>query len=96
MEDLSESLARCFTTRPGEEEEIPVDDKPNPTIPSGGVRNLVGRVVSQKTFSGVALKMHISRLLQLVRGFTYQDLGENKFVFRFNRRLDCEHAMEGY
>lgn len=52
MEGLTELLARSLTTRPGEEDDIVVDDEPNPTVQSGAIRNLVGRVVSQKVLSG--------------------------------------------
>lgn len=72
-----------------------MDDEPNSTLPFRGVYNLVGRVVSQKAFSGLALKMNISRLLQPVRGLTFQDLGSNRFVLHFEHHLDREHAMEG-
>lgn len=95
MEGLTERLARCLSTRPGEEEEIPVDDEPDSTVPLQGVYNLVGRVVSQKVFSGLALKMDISPLLQPVRGLMFQDLGSNRFVLKFEHHLDREHTMEG-
>lgn len=95
MEGLVESFAKCFTTRPGEEEEIPVDDEPVTGQVQGGVRNLVSRVVSQKIFSGHSLKMNIDRLIHPVRGFTFQDLGDNKFVLRFNHKMDCALALEG-
>lgn len=95
MEDLSASLARCFTTRPGEEDEIPVDDKPAPVSYGPTPIPVVGRVVSQKVLSGLSLKINITRLLQSVRGFAFQDVGDNKFVLKFNHKLDCTHALEG-
>lgn len=39
--------------------------------------------------------MHITRLLQSVRGFQFQDLSGNRFVLRFNHHLDYAHSMEG-
>lgn len=96
MEALSNEFARCFTTRQAEEEEIPVyDDEPPIVNAPPETHNLIGRVVSQKLFSGVSLKMNITRLLQPVRGFTFQDLGQNRFILKFNHPLDCELAMEG-
>lgn len=95
MEDLAKDFARCFTTRQAEEEEIPVDDDPIPFPTKHGSHNLIGRVVSQKIFSGLSLKMNIIRLLLPVRGFTFQDLGHNRFILKFNHPLDLELAMEG-
>lgn len=60
-----------------------------------GTCNLVGRVVFEKIFSGLSLKMNIGRLIRPLRGFTFRHLGENKFVLRFNHKLDCGLALEG-
>lgn len=59
------------------------------------MESLVGRVVSQKIFSGHSLKMNINRLIHPVRGFAFQDLGDNTVVLRFNHKLDCTLALEG-
>lgn len=90
MDDLAESLTKCFSTRPAEKEEIPVEDDAIPPLVLDGGFSLVGRVVSQKIFSGHSLRMNISRLIQPFRGFWFQDLGENQFVLRFNHKRDCE------
>lgn len=95
MDGLSESFARCFSTRPAEEEEISVDEGPFVDPVQNSDRNVVGRLVSQKIFSGHSLKMNINRLIHPLRGFTFQDLGDNKFVLRFNHKMDCSLALEG-
>lgn len=82
MEDLSKDFARCFTTRLADEKEIPAEDELNPALPSKETYNQIGRVVSHKLFSGLSLKMNITRLLQPVRGLTFQDLGHNRFILK--------------
>lgn len=57
MESLTENFANCFSTRPAEEEEIPVDEDPVINTSHEGLRNLVGKVVSQKIFSGHSLNL---------------------------------------
>lgn len=76
-------------------EEILLDDDPVPPTPKAESCNLVVRVISEKVFSGLSLKMNIGRLIWHVRGFSFQDLGENKFVLWFNHKLDCGIALEG-
>lgn len=93
MDDLYEKLAHSFTTRLGEEEDIPVEDDQTTIKTLDGVRTLVGRVVSQKVFFDHSLKMNIRHLLQPVRGFSFQVLGSNKFVFQSNHPLDCTLAL---
>lgn len=95
MESLTENFANCFSTRPAEAEEIPVDEDPVINTSQEGLRNLVGLVVSQKIFSGHSLKMNINHLIHPVRGFAFQDLGDNTVVPRFKHKLDCTLALEG-
>lgn len=54
---------------------------------------MIGGVVSQKIFSGLSLKMNVTRLLQPVRGIIFQDLGQNKFILKFNHQLDRKLAL---
>lgn len=84
MDGLSERLARCFTARQAEEGEIHVDDDPISVANTAGSYSLIGRVASQKIFSRLSLKMNITRLLQPVTGLTFQDLGQNRFILKFN------------
>lgn len=65
------------------------------TSGSGITYDLVGRVVSEKPYSAHTLHQNIDRLLRSVRGFNFQDLGENRFVLKFNHPLDRTHALEG-
>lgn len=97
MDGLTESFARCPSTRheEEEEEEIAVDEDPTPMARVEGVRNLIGRVVSPKILSSVAIKMHLTRLIQPVLGFKLQDLGPNKFALSFKNPRDCGLDMEG-
>lgn len=95
MDGITEGLARCFNTRLGEEEEIPVADDHITPQQSRGPHSLVRRVVSQKVMSGISLKMNLTHLLQSVRGFSFHYLGENRFSICFNHHLDREHALEG-
>lgn len=84
IQNLIYSLAQCFTTRQAKEGEIHVDDDPIPVANTAGSYSLIGRVASQKIFSRLSLKMNITRLLQPVTGLTFQDLGQNRFILKFN------------
>lgn len=95
MDGLSENFARCFSTRLPEEEEIVVEDDSAPVNNTVVTQALVGRLVSPKIVSGLAIKMHLTRLIQPVCGLTLQELGPNQFVLGFAHPMDCALAMEG-
>lgn len=94
MDGLSESYAK-FSTRPPEEEEIAVDEDPilvNRMVES---QKIIGRIVSPKILSELAIKMHLTCLVQPVRDVTLQELGPNKFILRLAHPRDCALAMVG-
>lgn len=57
--------------------------------------DLVGRVVSEKTYSTHSVQSNIERLLRSVKGFQFNSLGENRFTLSFNHPLDRNHALDG-
>lgn len=95
MEDLSEALARQFSLTAKEDGEVDVGSGSMGSEAVGETFDVVGRVVSEKIYSAHTLQQNLERLLRSVRGFRFQELGENRFVLRFNHRLDSTHALEG-
>lgn len=95
MEDLAALLANNVSLTSKENYEVDVGGEGLETDGTGVTYDLVGRVVTDKPYSGHTLQSNIERLLRSVKGFLFQSLGENRFVLQFYHPLDRTHALEG-
>lgn len=95
MADISELMANTFHLT--SKEEADVDGVGGSTEAEGEVVtfDLLGCVLSEKTFSSHTLQSNIERILRPVMGLGFESLGDNRFILRFNHSLDRTHAMEG-
>lgn len=96
MEDLANMLANNFHLTGKEDDEVDGVDNLEEGSTDEPTFDLVGRVVSEKTYSSYTLQSNIERLLRSVKGFQFNSLGENKFTLSFNHPFDHTHALEGY
>lgn len=95
MEDLSDLLASNARLTSKENSDIDVGGGEEETEATRDTYDVVGRVVSAKTYSAHTLQSNIERLLRSVKGFQLESLGDNRFMLRFNHPLDRTHALEG-
>lgn len=95
MDELTDWIARKFTLTSKEDGDIDIGSDSIGSGTEGEKFVVVGRVVSNKIYLVHSLQQNIERILRSVRGFRFQDLGENHFMLRFNHRLDRTHALEG-
>ncbi|XP_012858989.1 PREDICTED: uncharacterized protein LOC105978120 [Erythranthe guttata] len=95
MDGLSENLAKGLLLTNEEEEGITVTVPPVETRVVDKGFQLVGRVVCQREISAHSIKSNVLRLLQPVKACEIDTLGPNRFIIRFQHRLDYLHARSG-
>lgn len=96
MEELSAQMANSFQLTSKVDMVVEAGEgSPNHQGDTVRTFDLVGRVVSEKSYSGHTLLSNVERLLRPVMGFQFQSFGENRFLLQFNHALDRTHAMEG-
>ncbi|XP_012840835.1 PREDICTED: uncharacterized protein LOC105961138 [Erythranthe guttata] len=95
MDTITENLARKFTLTSDEEEGVVVPVTQAAARVSEVELSVVGKVLSAREYSSHTIKANILRLLQPVKGCTFDSIGPNRFVIKFEHHLDFKHAMSG-
>lgn len=95
MDSLTKDMADKIKLHQGEEKLVPLGSGDAASSSTDYSLSLLGRVVIDRELSATSIRNNVMRLLHPLRGADISLLTTNRFLIKFNHRVDRKNALEG-